>query len=74
MITALLIIAGIAATITAAIAMLYRLSRAQHEAGETQARLDRVLKDYEISKKQSEIMTADKSVEDVANDLDRGDF
>jgi uncharacterized protein YpmB len=74
MITILLILGGIVSCVTAAIAMLYKLSRSQIEAGEAQARLDRVLKDYEISKKQSEIMAADKSVEDVANDLDRGDF
>ena len=62
------------ASITAAVAMLYKMSKAQYEAGETQARLDRIVKDYEISQKQAEIMAADKSVEDVAKSLDDGSF
>lgn len=44
------------------------------QMGADEERLRRVEADLQVAKKQAEIMAQNKSVEDVANDLDRGTF
>lgn len=50
------------------------ISHTLKELGIEEERLRRAERDLQVTKKQAEIMAQDKSVDDVANDLDRGSF
>jgi hypothetical protein len=55
-------------------ALMRYLSNQLKESGRSAERARRAESDLSVAKRQGEIMTEERSVEDVANDLDRGEF
>lgn len=69
--TTLILILVLVTAIVGAVSFILSLAR---EEGALNARLNQLQKDADYSKKQAEEMLKDKSKDEVADSLDRGEF
>lgn len=69
--TTLIVILIVIIAVVGALSFVLSLAR---EEGALNARLDNLQKDADYSKKQAEEMLKDKSKDEVADSLDRGEF